>query len=158
MHDLLLKGGRVIDPSQNLDDKSDVAVTDKEIAKVAKDIPSQQGQQVIDVGGKIVTPGLIDLHCHVAGSLLTMSIDPDIAGVNQSVTTVVDGGSTGEATFSGFPRYVIPASLTRVFCFLHLSSQGLSIMPELRDWDEINLEAIRFQPLSGVEATIMFDS
>lgn len=54
---------------------------------------------------------------------------------------MVDGGSTGEAIFGGFSRYVIASSLTRVFCFLHLSSQGLSVMPELRDWDEINLEA-----------------
>lgn len=141
MQDVILKGGRVIDPSQNIDDELDVAVTGDKIVKIAKDIPPQQVQQVIDVGGKIVTPGLIDLHCHVAGSLLTMSIDPDIAGVNQSVTTVVDGGSIGEAIFGGFPRYVIPSSLTRIFCFLHLSSQGLSIRPELRDWGEINLEA-----------------
>ena len=142
MQEVLLKGGRVIDPSQNIDDKLDIAVTGDKIAKIAKDITPQQGQQVIDVGDKIVTPGIIDLHCHVAGSILTMSVDPDTAGVNQGVTTVVDGGSTGEAIFGGFPKYVIPTSYTRVFCFLHLSSQGLSIMPELRDWDEINLEAI----------------
>ncbi len=90
---------------------------------------------------KIVTPGIIDLHCHVAGSLLTMSVTPDTAGVNQGVTTVIDAGSTGEAIFGGFPQYVIPSSRTRVFCFLHLSSQGLAVMPELSDWDEINPEA-----------------
>ncbi|MFC1915125.1 amidohydrolase/deacetylase family metallohydrolase [Chloroflexota bacterium] len=141
MHDLLLKGGRVIDPSQNIDDKLDIAVAGDKITNVAKDIPPQQGQQVINVRDNMVTPGIIDLHCHVAGSIITMSVDPDIAGVNQSVTTVVDGGSTGEAIFEGFPRYVIPSSRTRVFCFLNLSSQGLTVIPELRDWDEINLEA-----------------
>jgi len=141
MYDLIIKGGRVIDPSQNLDDAIDIAITGDKISSVAKGIPAQQGKQVIDAGDNIITPGIIDLHCHVAGSILTMSIDPDIAGVYQGVTTVVDGGSTGEAIFGGFPRYVIPSSLTRVFCFLHLSSQGLSIMPELRDWDEVNLEA-----------------
>lgn len=141
MYDLIIKGGRVIDPSQNLDDTIDIAITGDKISSIAKDIPAQQEKQVIDAGDKIVTPGIIDLHCHVAGSILTMSIDPDIAGVYQGVTTVVDGGSSGEAIFGGFPRYVIPSSLTRVFCFLHLSSQGLSIMPELRDWDEVNLEA-----------------
>ncbi|MDD4875879.1 MAG: amidohydrolase family protein, partial [Dehalococcoidales bacterium] len=51
-------------------------------------------------------------------------------------------GSTGDSIFVGFPRYVIPSSRTRVFCFLHLSSQGLTIMPELRDWSEINFEAM----------------
>ena len=141
MYDLIIQGGRVIDPSQNLDDTIDIAITGDKISSVAKDIPTQQGKQVIDAGDNIGTPGIIDLHCHVAGSILTMSIDPDTAGVYQGVTTVVDGGSTGEAIFGGFPRYVIPSSLTRVFCFLHLSSQGLSIMPELRDWDEVNLEA-----------------
>ncbi len=141
MYDLIIKGGRVIDPSQNLDDTMDIAISGDKISSVAKGISAQEGKQVIDAGGNIVTPGIIDLHCHVAGSILTMSIDPDTAGVYQGVTTVVDGGSTGEAIFGGFPRYVIPSSLTRVFCFLHLSSQGLSVMPELRDWDEVNLEA-----------------
>ncbi|KPK22409.1 MAG: hypothetical protein AMJ70_06085 [Dehalococcoidia bacterium SG8_51_3] len=141
MYDLIIKCGRVIDPSQNLDDTIDIAITGDKISSVAKGISTQEGKQVIDAGGNIVTPGIIDLHCHVAGSILTMSIDPDTAGVYQGVTTVVDGGSTGEAIFGGFPRYVIPSSLTRVFCFLHLSSQGLSVMPELRDWDEVNLEA-----------------
>jgi len=55
---------------------------------------------------------------------------------------VVDAGSAGQAIFSGFPKYVIPASHTTVFCFLHLGSQGLGVMPELRDWQEINLDAI----------------
>jgi dihydroorotase len=141
MYDLIIKGGRVVDPSQNLDDTIDVAITGDKISSVAKGISAQEGKQVIDAGGSIVTPGIIDLHCHVAGSILTMSIDPDTAGVYQGVTTVVDGGSAGEAIFGGFPRYVIPSSLTRIFCFLHLSSQGLSIMPELRDWDEVNLDA-----------------
>lgn len=141
MPEVLLKGGRVIDPSQGMDDEMDVAVAGDKISRVAKDIPPQPGQQVVDVKGNIVTPGIIDLHAHVAGSLLTMSIDPDVAGVNQGVTTVVDGGSAGEAIFDGFPRYVIPASLTGVFCFIHLGSQGLTVMPELRDREEINPEA-----------------
>jgi len=142
MYDLLIKGGRVIDPSQNLDGALDIAITGDKISAVAKGIAAPKSKKVIDAREKIITPGIIDLHCHVAGSLLTMSIDPDTAGVNQGVTTVVDGGSTGESIFGGFPRYVIPSSLTRVFCFLHLSSQGLSIMPELRGWEEINPEAI----------------
>jgi len=114
MYDLLIKGGRVIDPLQNLDDTLDVAIIGDKIAAIAEDIPRQQSQKVIDTRGKIVTPGIIDLHCHVAGSLITMSVDPDIAGVKQGVTTVVDAGSTGEAIFGGFPRYVIPSSRTRV--------------------------------------------
>jgi len=141
MHDLLIKGGRVIDPAQNIDDKLDTAISEGKIAKVAKDIPAQESEKVIDATGKIVTPGLIDLHCHVYDSIFKYAVEPDTAGVRQGVTTVVDAGSAGQANFGGFPKYVIPSSRTTVFCFLHLGSLGLSIMPELRDWEEIDLDA-----------------
>ncbi|MFC1939676.1 amidohydrolase/deacetylase family metallohydrolase [Chloroflexota bacterium] len=149
MYNLLIKGGRVIDPAQNIDDTLDVAIINDKVAILDKDIPPQKGQKVIDAKEKIVTPGLIDLHCHVPGALRTRIVDgilvrgicPDSAGVNQGVTTVVDAGTTGQAIFGGLARYVIPPSNTRVFCFLHLGSQGLTVIPELRDWDEINLEA-----------------
>lgn len=141
MFDLLIKSGRVIDPAQNLDDKLDVAISGDKIAAVAKDIQTTETRQVVDASDKIVTPGLIDLHCHVCGSITKESADPDDAGVNQGVTTVVDAGSVGQAIFEGFPRYVVPSSRTTVFCFLHLGSQGLTIMPELRDWQEIDLDA-----------------
>jgi len=142
MYDLLIKGGRVIDPAQNIDDKRDVAITGDKIAKVAKAIPAEQTRRVVDAAGKVVTPGLIDVHCHVYDGIYINGAEPDAAGVRQGVTTVVDGGTAGEATFGGFPRYVIPASRTTVFCFLNLSSTGLSVQPELRDWKEINLAAI----------------
>jgi len=61
----LVKNGRVIDPAQKLDDKLDIAISKGKIVKVAKGIPSRESKQVIDAGGKIVTPGLIDVHCHV---------------------------------------------------------------------------------------------
>ena len=141
MYDLLIKGGRVVDPAQNMDDKLDIAINGNKIATVAKDIPPQEAQRVVDAKDKIVTPGLIDVHCHCSGGITKNGLDPDDAGVKQGVTTVVDGGSTGQATFGPFPKYVIPSSRTSVFCFLHLGSQGLSITPELRDWDEVNLEA-----------------
>ena len=141
MYDLLIKSGRVIDPAQNIDGELDVAISEDKIAKVAKDIPSGESRQVVDAKDRIVTPGLIDIHCHVYDSISKIGVEPDDAGVKQGVTTVVDGGSAGQATFGGFPKYVIPASRTTVFCFLHLGSLGLSIMPELRDWEEIDLDA-----------------
>jgi dihydroorotase len=141
MYDLLIKDGRVIDPARNVDDKLDIAIDGDKIAAVARDIPSQEGRQVVDARDKIVTPGLIDMHCHCSGGILKTGVDPDDAGVKQGVTTVVDGGSTGQAIFGAFPKYVIPSSRTSVFCFLHLGSQGLSVMPELRDWKEIDPDA-----------------
>ncbi|MBM2824877.1 MAG: Amidohydrolase/deacetylase family metallohydrolase [Dehalococcoidales bacterium] len=142
MYSLLIKGGRVIDPAQNLDGKLDVAISRRKIVKIARDISPQESRKVFDATGKIVTPGLIDAHCHVYHGFTRLGADPDVAGVKQGVTTVVDAGSAGQAIFGGFPRYVIPASRTTIYCFLHLGSQGLTITPELRDRKEIDLEAI----------------
>ena len=141
MYNLLIKGGRVIDPAQGVDGVLDIAISGQKIAQVAGDISASEGQQVIDAKGKIVTPGLIDMHCHVYDSIHNISIEPDIAGVKQGVTTVADGGSTGQATFMAFPKYIIPPSQTTVFCFLHISSLGQLLTPELRDWEEVDLDA-----------------
>jgi dihydroorotase len=142
MYDLLIKGGRVIDPSQDLDGKLDIGISGGKIASIAKDIPPHESYKTVDVTGKIVTPGLIDLHCHVSGGIENMGIDPDTAGVKQGVTVVGDGGSVGQGFFGGFPKYVIPSSMTTVFCFLNLASQGMILRPELRSWYEINEEAM----------------
>jgi len=142
MYDLLIKGGRVIDPAQNIDGKMDIAISGDKIAKLAKDIPSQEGRRVVDARDKLVTPGLIDMHCHVFDCVYHTSVEPDIAGVKQGVTTVGDGGSAGEQTFAAFLKYIIPPAKTRIFCFLHLCSIGLMPEPELKDWDEVNLEAM----------------
>ena len=141
MYDVLIKGGLVIDPAQGLDGQMDVAVSGDKIALVAEEIPAMECRKVIDAAGKIVTPGLIDLHCHCYDGGIPDGLLPDDAGVKQGVTTVVDAGSAGQATFGGLAKYVIPAARTTVFCFLHLGSQGLSIMPEIRDWQEIDLAA-----------------
>ena len=131
----------MIDPAQNVDDVLDVAINGNRVSRVARDIPASQSLKMVTARGKIVTPGLIDVHCHVYDGIVKNGVAPDAAGVRQGVTTVVDGGSAGQAIFGGFPRYVIPKAHTTIFCFLHLGSQGLSIMPELRDRDEIDLDA-----------------
>ena len=92
MYDLIIKGGRVIDPSQNIDDTLDIAIDGDKIALVTKNIPSSEGRKIHNAEGKLVTPGIIDLHCHVSGGIHPWCVDPDVAGVNQGVTTVVDGG------------------------------------------------------------------
>ena len=142
MYDVLIKGGRVIDPAQNLDGALDVAINGDKIAAVSKDIPPQEGKQVIDAKGKIVTPGLIDMHVHCFDSIMKIALEPDVAGVKHAVTTVVDGGSAGQATFAAFPKHILPTAQTSVFCFLHLCSFGLIPEPELKDWDEVNLDAM----------------
>ena len=142
MYDVLIKGGRVIDPAQNIDATMDVAINGDRIATVSKDISPQEGKQVIEAKGKIVTPGLIDMHVHCFDSIMKICLEPDVAGVKHGVTTVVDGGSAGQATFAAFPKLIFPAAKTSVFCFLHLCSLGLIPEPELKDWDEVDLDAM----------------
>ena len=105
MYDLLLKGGTVIDPAQNMRGAFDVAVEDGKIAMVAAGIPAAEARRVIHVPGKTVTAGLIDLHTHVFDGVAANGVHPDVAGVHAGVTTVVDAGSSGCATFSAFPRH-----------------------------------------------------
>ena len=141
MYDLLIKGGRVIDPAQNIDAELDVAINGDKVVQLARDIPAAESRKVVTARDRIVCPGLIDIHCHVYDSILDIGAPPDAAGVKQGVTTVVDAGSAGYATFGGFPRYVIPEARTGIFCFLHIGSFGISVMPELKERGEINLEA-----------------
>ena len=100
-YDLLITGGRVIDPAQGLSALRDIAVSGGKIAQVADTIPRGQAKSVFDAAGKIVVPGLIDLHGHVYDSGIPISIDPDIVGVQAGVTTIVDAGSSGSSTFPG---------------------------------------------------------
>ncbi len=140
MTDLLLKGGRVIDPSQSIDAVMDVAVQDGAISQVAPGIRPAARTRVIRVDGKLVTPGLIDLHTHVYHGVNQTGVDPDLAGVYAGVTTVVDAGSAGCYTFGGFPQHVVPAAKTRIVCMLHISRAGLNFQPEISARDDIDLD------------------
>jgi predicted amidohydrolase len=144
MYDLIVKGGRVLDPAQNIDAMLDVAVKGHKIAALAKNIPANESRQVIDASGKLVTPGLIDSHCHVFNFPGSDVCGPDVAGVNQGVTTIVDAGSAGQADFNDLPEKIIPASRTTVFGFLHLSSHGLKYIndgAEPKNWNDIDMAA-----------------
>ena len=140
MTDLLLKGGEVIDPSRGLRGRLDVAVKDGTVARIDPSIEAADADRTIDVSGKLVVPGLIDLHTHVYDGVNQNGIDPDLAGVRSGVTTVVDAGSAGCYTFGGFSRYVVPGAATRIVCFLHIARTGLSYQPEISAGDDIDLE------------------
>ena len=121
--DLLLKGGRVVDPSQSLNAVMDVGARDGRIAQIAANLDATDCPDVRDISGKYVCPGLIDLHGHwYEGSLY--GINPLIC-INHGVTTAVDAGSTGYANFPEFKRTVLDRSLTDVFAFVHISFMGL---------------------------------
>jgi len=141
MYDLLLKGGSVIDPAQDMRGALDVAVQDGKIAQVAANIPASEARRVVHIPGKIVTPGLIDLHTHVFDGVAANGVHPDIAGVHAGVTTVVDAGSSGCATFSAFPRHILPKCETEVIPLLHICQTGLATNPDIIAESSIDLES-----------------
>jgi dihydroorotase len=124
-YDLLIKGGKVIDPSQDLEATRDVAVQGGKIAKVEANIPSDQAREVLSADGKIVTPGLIDLHTHVFPYVGPYGIEPDPYFVTRGVTTVIDAGTSGAFTFPAFRRFIIQKAATRIRVLLHVVSIGM---------------------------------
>ncbi len=139
MYDLLVQGGKVIDVAQGIYGQSDIAIYQGEIASVAPNIDSNQTKRKIDATGKIVTPGLIDIHAHVTGGLTPFGVDPEEDGVFSGVTTVCDGGSTGPANFTEFNKLIIQRAKTDVFCFLALHPTGQTTLPE--DWNHYEVDA-----------------
>ena len=127
-YDLLLKGGRVIDVSQDLSAVRDIAILGHTIARVAVDIPAADAGHVLDVSGSVVTPGLIDVHVHVYDGVAPLGIPADPNCVAKGVTTVVDAGSAGAHTFPGFRKYVVDVSQTRVRALLNISVVGQSTL------------------------------
>jgi dihydroorotase len=130
-YDLLITGGRVIDPSQNLSAERDVAISGGRIARIAANIPPNQARMVYDAKGKLVTPGLIDIHTHVYKYGINLNVDSDAVGFQSGVTTLVDAGSTGTGTFQGFRKYVIETAPTRIYALLNISSIGLVVTNEI---------------------------
>lgn len=117
--DTLLKGGRVIDPFQKIDAQLDVAIKDGKIQQLAADIPAGQAREVIQVGGKLVIPGMIDNHAHVfrhIGGLL--GGEADWVGIQSGVTTLIEQGSCSAATFPGFNEYIVKTHANNIYAFL----------------------------------------
>lgn len=124
-YDLLVQGGTLIDPSQKTHARRDVAFANGVVAAVAERIDPAHAVQVINASGRLVTPGLIDLHVHVFEGVSHYGIAPDPTCLAHGATTVVDAGSAGADTFPGFRKYVIDASETRIFAQLNISSMGM---------------------------------
>ena len=102
-YDLLIKGGRVVDPAQGLSQECDVAISGGKIAQVTKNIPESAAVQVLDARGKMVAPGLIDIHVHVYDGVAPVGIPADPNCVAKGVTSVVDAGSAGGRYLSRLP-------------------------------------------------------
>jgi dihydroorotase len=123
--DLVLRGGRVIDPSQGLDRVCDVGFSNGKVAAIGENLKSDASTVVRDVTGLIVAPGLIDLHTHVYWGGTSLGIDAEDFCRTSGVTTAVDTGSAGPGNFMGFRRHVIERSQVRILAYLHVSHAGI---------------------------------
>src|ERR1700751_1074432 len=149
-YDLILRGGRVVDPSQKLDAVTDVAFAEGKVARIGAGLKADAGTDVRDVSGAIVTPGLIDLHTHVYWGGTSLGIDAEEFCRTSGVTTAVDTGSAGPGNFAGFRKHVIERSAVRILAYLHVSFAGIyAFSPRVMvgESEEIRLMA----PIDAVE-------
>lgn len=133
-YDIVIKGGHIIDPVNNIDQVMDLAIKGGKIAAIKKNIPDAQTKKVIDASGLIVSPGLIDMHTHnffgtehnryLANSY--QAVPPDGFTFRAGVTTVVDAGSPGWKNFDLYKSQIINPSKTRVLAFLNIVGEGMS--------------------------------
>jgi dihydroorotase len=125
VYDLILRGGRVIDPSQKVDTIADVGFAEGKVAAIGRNLKASAGSDIRDVKGLIVSPGLIDLHTHVYWGGSWLGIDAEAFCRTSGVTTAVDTGSTGPGNFLGFRKHVIEKSEVRILAYLHISFAGI---------------------------------
>jgi dihydroorotase len=123
--DLVIRGGRVIDPTQGIDAIRDVVIQNGRIVNLPRSAEALHARESIDATGKIITPGLIDMHVHVFHGLSTYGLDPDQCGIRSGVTHVNDMGSTGCFTFLGFRNWVAPNATSDLTCFPNILGFGV---------------------------------
>jgi dihydroorotase len=145
-YNIVVKGGHVIDPKNNIDEVMDIAVKDGHIALIAKNIDEKEGIQVVNARGMYVTPGLIDIHVHVFNGTNVdqqymngpSAIPPDGFTFRVGVTTVVDAGCAGWRTFPEFKKQTIDISQTRVLAFLNIVGEGMRGGPFEQNQKDMN--------------------
>lgn len=136
VYDLVLKGGHVVDPKNQLSRVADVAVAAGKIARVDENIPAAQARKVVDVRGLYVTPGLIDIHAHLynrpgrPAPKRNQSVQPDAVSFRSGITTIVDAGTSGWRDFPNFREITIERSQTRVLAWLNIVAAGMGIENE----------------------------
>ena len=152
----VLRGGRVLDPAQGIDKIADVTIADGKIAAIGEN-PDDGTAEIVDAGGLLVTPGLVDLHVHVYGSLGFSH--PDSIGIDQGVTSYVEAGGPGPDTFAEFDALMADATVADLYCMLwfrpiglvgigHVEGDSRSLMswkiPEWMDLVDANRHSIKY--------------
>ena len=135
--DLVIRGGEVVDPSQALRARRDVGIRWGRIAAIEASIANDRAVQAIDASGKLVLPGLVDLHAHVYPQASALGLPADELVPYTATTTYVSAGDAGANNFSAFKHYIIAQSRSRIFAFVHISSIGLAGFPV---GEELNLD------------------
>src|SRR5687768_7180010 len=130
MYDLVIRGGRVIDPAQGIDAPRDVAFRDGKVAALEASIEAAAAREVISAAGKLVVPGLIDLHTHVYWGGTSLSVQPVPVALRSGATTLVDAGSAGPGNFHGFRAHVIERTPVRILPYLNISFAGIFAFSE----------------------------
>jgi dihydroorotase len=144
-YDLLLKGGRVIDPATGRDGFFDVAVRSGTIAAVEPSIAEASAQKTLAVSGKLVTAGLIDTHAHIFQYIAgPFGLNPDEVGLRSGVATLIDQGGPSCLTIDGFRKFIVESARTRVRAFISTYLAGGlygHIHSELYGPEQINVSA-----------------
>jgi len=123
--ELILRGGRVIDPAQGVDGVMDVGIRGGRVAAVAPGLTPTPRTKTISVRGKLVLPGLIDTHAHIYEHVTgTFGLNADLVGIRSGVTTVVDQGGASPLTFNGFRNFVAEPAKSRVLSFISIYLAG----------------------------------
>ena len=135
--ELVIRGGQVVDPSQDLNAKRDIGIRWGRIAAIESSIAAERALQSIDASGKLVVPGLVDMHAHVYPQASALGLPADELVPYTATTTYVSAGDAGANNFSAFKHYVIAQARSRIFAFVHISSIGLAGFPV---GEELNLD------------------
>jgi len=146
-HDLMIVDGHVIDPAQGIDGPADVAFANGKVSAIGPTLDRKSAKEVRSARGRLVLPGIIDLHTHVYWGGTSLSIDAEKLGRDSGTTTSIDAGSAGAGNFPGFRRHVIEKSAVRILAYLNISFAGIfglgktlaygeAQIPELMDIEE----------------------
>ena len=141
--DLVIKGGEILDPSQNLRARRDIGIRHGLIAALEADIPRDRADRLLDAGGRLVTPGLVDLHAHVYPYGSAIGIPADEVVPQTCVTTAVSAGDAGANNLAAFRRHIAAQTRTRLFAFVHVANFGLAGFPvgEMLNIDHAQVDA-----------------
>lgn len=144
MYDILLKNAFVVDPSQGINKKTSIAIREGRIAAIDEKLSEDESLSTFELGGKIVTPGLIDIHCHVDSDFSFLGLPADDIGINAGVTLLCDAGTSGCANFPMFRKNMENSKPeSDIFCFLNFGRTGLIGIPEICSDIDIDLEKSR---------------